>query len=265
MLDVIPGVWMYLSRGKQKLTVEEDGYVGQLVPEDPLFLHALVQPDFDHVHVVSIQNKEKRIIVPYQNVSLSGGRHYHQRIFLDRGKEAYMVSRSIPPMYGMVTGKSGKIEMYAVALFTQGETNFLTSQKIWETECYRNGHGVALPNVTPAWPALVQFLEQYYAKSSGLPAIETYVKSTVAIPSLRQKEGSVLWYNDYQGSGAIATLQGELLVKWKEVQPRPRKRYLRAGERVRYKSMRMLEVDSLKAKKNKWHNKEALGVSVLPS
>lgn len=256
-MEKIADVSLGLTFQGERIEIQENGYVGRLTPGqasiEVVTLH-------DHLHGFTVDGRKN--ILPKRNLShCEGERHYEIKIQIKAGLNGvYYTEYPQNNLRLLEIGPDGALHIWEIALISQDGDFFLTTQKTYETYCYREGGKLICPRFAE-WPQLVDFIKKIVGDGvKKIPAHETPDKENSGAPDLAPNTGYVLWFNHAQGIGAIQTPDGTARVHWRQIARRNRLAFLASGEIVRYASLD--RPTHTKARPTSF-KKEVLGVTPL--
>ncbi len=233
--------------------IEDDGCLGYLVP--PRVTLKVRIPPSEFLWGFTVDGKKnvqlKRDLASEMKTPMEG-RLYTARIevkranpYLDSGVARGICHTEYPAnnMRLLELSPDGRGSIYEIAVVSQNGIFFLTRQTTWRFGLFReNGH-VACPyfrEEVRRWLQLEELIQRIFPAEwvDALAPAQDYQLDDPANESLREYTGRVSWYNLAQGIGAVETAQGAARIHWTQVPPRPRFRYLGAGEKVAFQRLR---------------------------
>jgi len=266
-VPTIPGVTLEVYKQHRQLTPEPDGYVGQLYSGFAVIL-AVIDPTADPTIGLFRDGQDHYILQKdwLNNPRTEAQRQAHTRYFTDRrfapGTKVYGIkmplrvdedqavntvhypenmfvlaqyycsnySNPVSPDYVLV---------WKVALVSQNGEFFLTIQEAYDVMICQSGDS------KPHIPRLHghRQLEQLILANmpEGFRLCTGHADPLPEGPPVDQlghDEGIVEGWYAARNMGCIITAKGAARVHWSEVPPRPRRRFLVIGERVRFASLR---------------------------
>jgi cold shock CspA family protein len=122
-------------------------------------------------------------------------------------------------------GENGKAEHWEIAVICQNNQVFLTKQRTYEFQFFKNTTGeICCPEFDQKWPQLITICGSHLASKKGILPVSQYIptrqKKYTNIPP---KYGVVKWWNIAQGFGVIETKAGTAKVHWKSILPNSHK------------------------------------------
>lgn len=294
----IPGVdvqlWFLDRSGKNigpsqiQMKVFEDGYVGQL-GEGKFAIQAVVEKGTFVLGVfVDTGDKEKKVIlkrdVPSQErpfTQTNGGHLFEQKVVVHQSRAGVACTWPNDNHFNLVeVEKGGKIRYWEIALVSRDGEFFLTTQRLYEAQCYWNDESgesygfncpffqkKRFPSEDRDWEKMVEFLEEIIGGASTLPLVRGYKPTPkLSAEGLRPNTGRVSWWSHSSGTGAIKTLKDgvevEVKVHWKQVHREgSRLAYLVPGEIMNFNSL--IEANREGCKETSFEY-EAIGVLLVP-
>lgn len=144
--------------------------------------------------------------------------------------------------------------VHEVALVSQDGVFFLTRQKTWRFDLFREDGRVVCPyfcEEAHPWPQMGRLIHSIFPADQidRLAPADQYVPAEQSKEHLQEYQGKVLWYNLAQGIGAVETTQGSARVHWTQAPPRPRFHYLVPGETIVFQRLRELKETKLRRTK----------------
>lgn len=255
----IPGVSLEVYKQRRRVTPEADGSVGRLWSGSAVIL-AVIDPEADLTIGLFRDGSDHYI---QQKDWLNNPRKESQQ----RCRELYLTGRKFPAathVYGVKMPlrvdeeratntvhypenmlvlaqfvQNGQptalVRVWKVALVSQDGEFFLTVQQAYETTAHRSLKGtIVLPRFR-AHRQLERILAEHVPPNAELTPEHDFVPPVQpALHGLNGHEGIVERWYDARNMGCIITGQGPARVHWREVPPRPRRRFLVEGERVRF-------------------------------
>ncbi len=272
----IEGVKLQVYKQDRLLTPEDDGHVGQLFSGFATIL-AVIDPSADKT-IGIFRDGQDHYTQQRELLSLPELRHgkfpptpaqqFMRKLLaeqsLDQDAKAYGVKipLHVYPYQGkpinMVNypentlslaqyvsenrGLTGRVQVWEVALVSQYGEFFLTVHRHYNIAACKSirGHRY-FPRLTRGHPLLERILLENAPQDLPLIPGEDLIPFERGHPdkSLGRYEGIVeSWYAP-RNMGAITTAQGSARVHWNDVPPRPRLRYLKEGERVKFNDLRV--------------------------
>jgi hypothetical protein len=102
---------------------------------------------------------------------------------------------------------TGHFRIWEIAITKRGGVFYLSTQPVWDEYAFRKGNKVVVPAM-PAWESLRKIL-QGLIKPSYLASTKSYEpKPAITTEGLVTKQGRVIWWNEANGIGALATATG---------------------------------------------------------
>jgi hypothetical protein len=246
-MEKINGVTALIKFNGRVLSVDADGYLGMLAPGLAL-LETHILPDLD-VYGFEVNGKKNVMLKKDWAPSMmppNKGKVYQTKVQVVRDMKGFCCTK-YPDNHMRLLEliKGGKFRVWEIALVSQHGHFFLTTQRVYEASCYRNGQQIVCPyfeGEPHKWPQLVQLLRQLLIERMVelKPISEHLPDPKPSADGLFLGTGRVLWWNFAQGLGAIITPEGVARVHWSNVVPRGRLAFLTRGEIVRYRSLRTL-------------------------
>ncbi len=272
----IPGVSLEVFKEGRRLDVEKDGFVGSLHSGSATVL-AVIDPSADEtlgirrggddsyalqwdwlVDPDSIETPFLREQQARRQKFLDGrsfaegsrlyGVHVPLRVNYRGGQPVntvhYPENMLMLAQYVREMGKlTGRVHVWKVALVSQNENFFLTVDRHYNMPACRGLTGrTCFVRIHDGHPQLEKLLVSNRPRDLPLVEIEQLVSlPPTEVPQLNRYEGIVeRWYAP-RNMGCIMTSQGKARVHWSNIPARPRLRFLREGERVRFSELRKPE------------------------
>ncbi len=241
-MDRINGVSITVSMDGNVLEVQDDGYLGKLVPGQAL-IEVYVLPGCN-IYGFTVDGKKN--VVPKKDWALLArppkeGKHYKARVQIKTSLEGvYHTEYSDNNLRLLELNSDGNVRIWEIALISQGGDFFVTIQQTYTVCCYSDGQKVVCPRFDEKWPSIVKLLGKLLGdKVKGLAPVKEYQpEPEPTVDDLAPNTARVLWFNLARGGiGAITTPEGEARVYWKQVTKRNRLAFLVPGEVVRYESL----------------------------
>lgn len=241
-MEKISGVNIAVKVDDIELTVEDDGYIGNIPSGIQVFVQVEVKPGADiyGFDVDGTKNvKLKKDWAPYF-LENCDGRLYSMQVHTKRSEDGFACTWY--PQNHMrlleLDRSTGGFKIWEIALISQGGDFFLTTQQTYEARCFRKEDKVVCPRFE-AWTQLVAFLGELFAENAEnlAPVSEYEPERELNAEQFLPSQGRVLWWNSAQGVGAIITPEGAARVHWTQVSGRPRLSYLVKGEVVKYEEL----------------------------
>lgn len=161
----------------------------------------------------------------------------------------------------LVAGEYGNFQIWEIALVSQRNSFFVTTQNTYTARCCLDDRVITCPKFVH-WPAMLEFLSGVFenCKEQLDSSCDCAEASDEEIETIsEQYAGRVLWYNYAQGLGCINTSDGLVRVHWSQIQPRENGfSYLQAGEKISFDALR----EPLTTRGTSF-NHEAMGVRVI--
>ncbi len=235
--------------------IEEDGYVGRLTPAKAVIQVRIFPRPGRSIWGLNVNGKKKIDKKKDETVKMDPRPEYQLYQtgvqIKERNIETGEFHTQHPTNYFvlLVVNASGHSETYDVALVSQAGEFFITFQKVWEFQCYRDESGVLRcprfelsqprPEHESNWDELVEILKKIVQPDSFETA-DKY-RPNPELPEIHEANvGLVTWWNQARGIGEVLTSKGRVKAHWQHssVPKRPRLAFLNAGEKVRYEYLR---------------------------
>lgn len=266
----IPGVSVEVFKQNRRLAPEADGCLGQLWSGYATIL-AVVDPAADATigllrdgadnyiqqknwlmspdaccHPIAQEKQKKRLAFVADRSFASGSLVYGVKIPLrvnhDRGinvvcyPENMLIVAQLVRYGGQFTGR---VHVWKIALISQDENMFLTIDLAYDTIVHRDSRGQIRAPRLRAHRQLEKIIAAGVPADADLPPLEGFTPPAPPKASrLAANEGiTERWYHA-RNLGCIITPRGAARVHWTEIPPRPRRRFLVPGERVRFAELR---------------------------
>ncbi|MFA5933846.1 MAG: hypothetical protein WC795_01315 [Candidatus Paceibacterota bacterium] len=140
-----------------------------------------------------------------------------------------------------ILGK-GAMELWEVALISQGGSFFITAQCVYNFRCYRNNNDGVLCPQFERWPEMIVLVESLillYGDVKELPSINGYMPKKNKVDGfngqLDEKTAITDWFNLVNGYGAARSRFGARRVHWSELPKRKGLAFLLKNEKFIYK------------------------------
>lgn len=244
------------------ITPETDGYVGQLSDKDEVIIEATVDAGRDYIYGIEVDGRKNVCFKKDYSIE-TDKRIFKNKIPIKIGHgdipyAAYPFNNlRIIRVY-----KNGKVEMWEIALISRSGNFFLTTQKTYETRCYRKEGQITCPCFSK-WPQMMDLLHVCLNVNNLLPIKEYQEEiSIIDVKKLVKGTGIVQWWNNAQGMGMIITPNGPARVHWKNIFPSNGSRLacLTPGSTVKYKAL--IKPQQIKVRSTSFRL-EAVGVSAV--
>lgn len=264
-LATIPGVTLEVYKQRRQLIPESDGYLGQLYSGFAVIL-AVIDPGADPTVGLFRDGKDHYILQKdwLNNPRTEAQQQAHHMYLTDRSfvPETKVYGIKIPvrvdqrrtiaavhyPENMFVLAQyerdhseqlTGKVRVWKIAVISQGKDFFFTTQLTYDVTGYRSHTGAT------CFPRLQGHHQLERLLVSRAPADLPFVSDasfnqnpSLATHGLPHRVGVVDDWYDARNMGCIITDRGPARVHWTEIPPRPRRRFLVAGERVRFTELR---------------------------
>ena len=258
------GISASVSIGSQFLDIGEDGYVGRLTLGMRAEIYVWIGQGHDDLYGVDVDGRKNMVlrrILP----APQGGKCYRSRVEVKTGLNgAHHTQYPANNIRVLRLAPDGTLEVWLASLFSQNGEFFLTIQRTEKAWCHRSGEtGVQCPGSRYGERAqnLAFFAQLLGEGVRDLPAEgESWPKTERPVTLRGGNDGVTQWFTDAEGTGAIQTLKGLARVHWSQITPRDRLAYLREGEKVTFKALRLPEKTSSRETALKL---EAVGVTVV--
>lgn len=268
-MKMIPGVKieLWFQGGKniapRQMAVADDGYVGKLGGGARFAIQAIVEKDAP-VYGVNVDGKKNVIlkmdVAPERPFTGTSGcrRLYEQKCEVRSSQDSTACTWTNDNHLNLLEAPSGgRIRYWEIALVSRGGQFFLTSQCLYEAQCYRDKNGRVVcpffqgeqfPDEEREWPQMVDLIVAFMA-DTVLPSVNKYrPTSKPSTNDLGSNKGKVLWWNHMSGVGCILTLEGEAKVYWRQITRPPGSRlvHLVPGEIVAHGELVAANRDGVK-------------------
>lgn len=241
------------SRGEE-LSIEPDGYLGRL-DVGSITIHFQVAPTSSRsgrtLHFLIVEGREKETVKEMKDWApkRTPERYYRRRVAVVPGHQGNLPYPSplCNSLQVLEVLPDGQFNLWEISIVSSGELfwgekiqggrSFLVEQLVYETICcYRNGSEIVCPRFKKTRPELAKFICQLpEIANTELPSFQEYQEAKEpSFPGLQPGRGVVLWFNQRQGYGALAIIEGTAYVHRNEAGPRwdSRLPFLKTGEVV---------------------------------
>lgn len=139
--------------------------------------------------------------------------------------------------------RDGKIEVWEIAVISQGGDFFVTIQRLYEAQAFGGKDSpLKIPTFDIKWPQLAALLRTIVTTlnlSLETKPVQEEVEKDLA-EGLQEGQARVVWFNSANGVGSVVLQDGsQARVHWSQISKRELgRRYLIAGENVAYKELR---------------------------
>lgn len=258
-VPTIPGVTLEVYKQHRQLVPEPDGSVGQLYsgfavilavidpsadPTIGLFRdgsdHYILQKDWLNNPRTEAQQQAHKLYLTDRRF-VSGTKVHGIKMPLRVDEEQaintvhYPENMLVLAQYLRDGGRlTDRLHVWKVALVSQNGEFFLTVQQAYNTTAHRSSKGAICFPRLQAHRLLERMLVAHAPTDLPLTPEQDFTPpEPPAVNSLKQGEGIVERWYDARNMGCIVTIKGPARVHWSEVPPRPRRRFLVEGEKVK--------------------------------
>lgn len=266
-MDKLKGVEIELTKDGEVIPAEPDGYVGELTSGTAV-IAATVLRGFPFI---GIKVDGKKNVVKKKDWSEAEGIKVFQAVIPIKTAEKGGMNHTEYPdnnLRLLEIHPNGHVALWEISLVSQEGYFFLTTQKVYCDQCYRDGDRIfCAPFVK--WPQLTGPMPEdgfnritltNLLKIENLPLVCDYKSTQTARNGLRPNTGRVLWFNLAQGYGAMNTPKGMARVHWTQIMKEGRLAFFETGDLVSYKYL--TKPNQTKARKTTFP-REAYVVSLL--
>lgn len=264
---VLPGVVVRPILGLLYIKSQEEGFLGRL-PGKQTGIEATLDPDCAF-HPFTVVDREKNVR-PLGGITLPGGkRQYVLKIPIVTNSQGIKYTpytfnnMRLLNVLEKDKGKKTRVVIWEIAIISQRGDFFLTCQKIYRGDLYRDGENIFCPQLAN-WTSLLEWIGRL-VKINKLPPIDElrdYSPRENTRLDINPGQGVVEYFNLASGVGRILTHKGQLVVvHWSQVigNPGAHLRCLETGDLIQYSCL-------IKPKKDPQKNLlEAMGVKVIAS
>lgn len=259
-MSSIAGVTVAVFQNEKKVPVANDGYLGKLSTK-PLVLQVTIAPERHDVHGFTVDGTKN--VVPKKDVAddPTAGKIYQLKIPVQAiGTSGAYTTYPTNNLRLVEGAEVGTANIWELAVVSQNNDFFLTQQLTYQADCYVQKGQATYPRFEN-WPQLNEFLVPLLSPNLVLEPIEAYQADEMLPTSgLGNFDGIVQWFNDAQGLGALVTKNGVARIHWSQLPKRPRRAYVRGGEKVRFQQLRLPKQTK---ERPTGFKKEAVGVTLL--
>lgn len=140
---------------------------------------------------------------------------------------------------------SGHLRVYEIAIVKQGRNFFLTSQLVYDEQCYLGTDGFAVvPKFSPGfvenpWPEFVTLVNDLVVNRLDFPDLHQYQPAPASVKSLSPNEARVEWYSIAKrlGIAKTSTVDQAIILASDVPQNGTHLRTLKSGDTVRFERM----------------------------
>lgn len=264
---VLPGVNIKAMLGMLYIKPQEEGFLGRL-PGKQTGIEATLDPDCAF-YPFTVTDEEKNIR-PLDGITLPDGkRRYVLKIPIVTNSQGIKYTRYAFNNMRLLNvlkknkGKKTRVAVWEIAIISQKGDFFLTCQKIYRGDLYRDGENIFCPQLAN-WTSLMEWIGRL-VKINKLPPIDElrdYSPGENAWLDINPGQGVVEYFNLANGVGRILTHKGQIpvVVHWSQIigNPGARLRCLKTGDRIQYSCL-------IKPKDPQKNLLEAIGVKVIAS
>ncbi len=239
----------------QNVSIRDDGFIGTPKPQKAK-IRVLVKEGIS-IHLLTV-DAEKNIHLR-KGINSKEGKAFDKDIALGVSKDGSVYAKYPNNNIRMLTISNGKVRVWEFALVGQRGKFFLTSQLVYEAQCFSDNGVFSCPRFHD-WPQMVSILAGMIDVADLPPKAEYLTPSTIDVTPPKPCTGRVRWYNYASGLGMIETHTGEQArVHWKQVNRGNGHSFafLIEGERVEYFKLRAVNPSIADETSFK---KEAIGV-----
>ncbi len=257
-----------LDQNGCRLPIESDGYAGRLGSDKPVVMTVEVPSNIQGFMVDGKKNVvfKKKLYFSENDEKISMGLRVQIKTSNAPGVgvNARQVLHTEYPHNHMRFLKicdGGIVKVWEVALISQGGLFFTTIQETYSASCYRDGNGKVICPIFAYWPQMLLVLTDLF-NGITLPEykgeeIKDYIGDTSQFPLMT---GVVQWFNIASGVGVVQTRDIPAKVHWSQIPGRPRLRYLKTGEKIKFRTFQ--PVNDTKAKFSSIAN-QVVGVEII--
>jgi len=241
------GIKLEVILGKERLILEEDGYllsqerIGSeqfglrcSIPKREKLMPLCFNVDGNkNITLMKLRSEDERFSVFSKKISIT---KTDFNILTTRYPENNL--RILFPE------EKGRFEIWEVAIVSQDGLFFLTEQKTYEAQCFREDNGKMICprfETKTQWPQLMTVVKPILEKEELPPTPKNTPPSPTKAMGFSKNHGKVVWWNLAQGWGEIVLdAKGTTAkVHWKGILPNPKRRLksLLPGQIISYRKL----------------------------
>lgn len=224
MKSKIKGANINVTINGNSLPVDADGYVGEIMATCRAQIWVeIAKEKIDNIFAIDVDGKKNVVLKKNFSENPEEKKIYRNIVEIKTNKEIFHTEYPNNHIRLLLITDTGNIQIWEIAIVSQGGHFFVTQQKVWDTFCYNNNDRLSCPlfEGPKGWPQMINILKDLFSRQlMFLPPLSLWKEEDVNLDRVKvtkKKTGVVVWFNNAQGMGVIKTTEGPARVHWSDI------------------------------------------------